>query len=315
MGGGSSVAGKAYRDLTPDEVASDIDGLGEGFAAFAAHVRKEGHDGETILDVDFTLDDLLDGVDEAECKKPRIKKLQKNLDKLRASAGEDGQDWDTLAHAGKWEEANALAEKQNEASEIFPCSKKGCKAYHGNYQVDCEWRGFCTPACKENWEDDASTSAYTFLGRATMGGGIDLQTQDADWWATSGREHLSRKEVKDPLVKELKARDANMRAAYAEMAEEIEDELHQVRSISSEMNGESCKTDDVENPTQPNVRDKNPEIDLYTYARKNAPKLAPLVDELVDSVEGKESPMKKYVAWNLKLPASFYRKAEQMKKW
>jgi len=83
------------------------------------------------------------------------------------------------------------------------------------------------------------------------------------------------------------------------------------------VDGSPCETNDVKNPKQPitsNHKD-SPEVDMYTYARKNARKLVELAVSVVEAVEGPNSPLREHIAWNLKLPTSFYRKSKQMKEW
>jgi hypothetical protein len=149
---------------------------------------------------------------------------------------------------------------------------------------------------------------------------VDLNNQDADWWAISeaGMKALSEKETKKLLQAEMVKRNDETSKRYAELAEKVDqDQLQQVKSISSEVDGSPCETDDVKNPEQPiNSRNKtSPEVDMYTFARKNASKLAKLTRAVVEAVEGPDSPLLKHIAWNLKLPASFYRKSEKMKEW
>ena len=149
---------------------------------------------------------------------------------------------------------------------------------------------------------------------------VDLNNQDADWWAISeaGMNALSEKETKKLLQAEMVKRSDETSKRYAELAEKVDqDQLQQVKSISSEVDGSPCETDDVKNPEQPiNSRNKtSPEVDMYTFARKNASKLAKLTRAVVEAVEGPDSPLLKHIAWNLKLPASFYRKSERMKEW
>jgi hypothetical protein len=109
-----------------------------------------------------------------------------------------------------------------------------------------------------------------------------------------------KEEVKKPVLEELKKRNGETEAAYAQMAKEVDpDQLQQVRSISSEANGESCGSAfDVKNPKQPitsNHKD-SPEVDMYTFARKNARNLVELVGAVVESVEGPDSPLRKHIA-------------------
>jgi hypothetical protein len=228
--------------------------------------------------------------------------------------------WETLAKKDRWAEADALEEKQNKLSKIFPCSLATCKEYHGNYDPECGHRGYCSSECMEFWADAAYKKAKDFLGGVKLSGGkIDLQEQDADWWATSvpGLKAISEEEIKALLTAEMIERSNHTEAEYKKIAAEVDqDGLQQVKLISSQaVDGSPCETNDVMNPKQPNIRKDSPEVDMYTYARKNARKLVELAVSVVKAVEGPNSPLLKDIAWNLKLPTSFYRKSKQMKEW